>query len=173
MKHLVSILCFCLLFSLIGCSPISVRSDYDEEVDFSHYQTFKWMPHPKKSKKTVRKNSGLDRKIKNAVEEALLAKGYEIIDSGEADALLAYHVGIERHIRAPGVGYGYYGHRGRRFYPYGYKEGSLIIDVIDPELDQLVWRGAGTGSVGHPDGSVEKINEAVTKILEKFPPEQK
>lgn len=171
MKNLV-IGSLCLGFALVffGCSPISVRTDYDHEVDFRKYQTFKWMPYPEKRKKRgVSPNSLLDRRIRRAVERELEAKGYKLVGSGPADALLAYNVVVEKHVDVDHYGYGY-GYWGRRTYVRRYKEGTIIIDVVDPELKQLVWRGAAQGLVGHPEGNEERINEAMFKVFEKYPP---
>lgn len=77
----------------LGCAPIAVKTDYDRTIDFTNYQTFKWMPYPKKrGKNVVQKGSFEDVRIRRAVESELLAKGYQVKKSGRADALLAYHV---------------------------------------------------------------------------------
>ncbi|MFQ5648921.1 MAG: DUF4136 domain-containing protein [bacterium] len=158
----------CLALGWLSCSPISVRTDFDREANFSNYQTFKWMPNPQKRKKgSVPRNSLLDKKIRRAVERELEAKGYEIIERGKADALLSYHVGMQQRVEIDRYGYGYWH---RHVHVHRYKEGTIIIDVVDPEMKQLVWRGAAQGVVGHPEGNEEKINEAIAKVFEKYPP---
>ncbi|HEX9652733.1 MAG TPA: DUF4136 domain-containing protein [bacterium] len=173
MKSLFVVICLVAAASLMGCSPISVKTDYDHEIDFVKYKTFKWMPHPEKGgRDMVRENSLLDKRIRRAVERELTAKGYELIESGRPDALLAYHVGVRERVDVSTVGYGYWRgrFRGRSAYVDRYKEGTLIIDFVDPELQQLVWRGAATGVIGSLEESEERINESVTKIFEKYPP---
>jgi hypothetical protein len=50
-------------------------------------------------------------------------------------------------------------------------EGSLFIDFIDKNKDQLVWQGLGEGILSlDMDKKEEKINEIVTEILKKYPP---
>jgi Holliday junction resolvasome RuvABC endonuclease subunit len=50
-----------------------------------------------------------------------------------------------------------------------------IIDVIDMNKKELVWRGTGTGVI-NPNATVEErttnINNAVAQILAQFPPTQ-
>ncbi|MFQ5638886.1 MAG: DUF4136 domain-containing protein [bacterium] len=172
MKKAIQFLCLSLFFAAFGCSPISVKSDYDREVDFVHYQTFKWMPFPKgkRAQKTVKPNSLLDKRIRRAVESQLREKGYEMVRSGEADVLLAYHIGVKQRVDVSYVGYGYWRWPRGRVHAHRYKEGTLIVDMVDPNRKQLVWRGWAVGVVGNVEVSEEKINQSVTKILEKFPP---
>ncbi|MFQ6112719.1 MAG: DUF4136 domain-containing protein [bacterium] len=174
MKVLRFFLCFSLTLGLMSCSSITVKSDYDRQVNFANYQTFKWMPYPAKAgKSTVAKNSLLDKRIRRAVERELSAKGYEIVQTGKADAALAYHTAVRQKVDVSGVGYGYWRGwpRGRRVYVHSYKEGTLVVDIVDPDLKQLIWRGLATDVVDDPEESEEKINEAVKKILERFPPQ--
>jgi len=168
MKHSI-ILVAVSVFIFVGCSPISVKTDYDHEVNFTQYRTFKWMPFPENaSGRRVQLNSLVDKRIRRAVERELQAKGYEIIETGRADALLAYHVGVQKKVDVTSWGYRPWH---RRVHVHRYKEGSLILDVVDPRMKQLVWRGWATGIAGELNGSAEKVNEAVQKVLKKFPPE--
>lgn len=157
------------LFVVVGCSPISVKTDYDREVNFAQYRTFKWMPFPENdSGRRIKPNSLMDKRIRRAVERELQAKGYEIIESGKADALLAYHVGVQQKVDVSTWGYRPWH---RRTYVHRYKEGSLIVDVVDPRMKQLIWRGWATGIAGELNASEEDVNEAVQKVFKKYPPE--
>lgn len=159
---------FFLLF-LFSCSPISVHTDYDREVDFSGYQTFQWMPYPKDSKNAVPRSSLLDKRIRRAVEQELESKGYVIRERGRADALLAYHVAVRRKVDVSHVQYGYWWRR-RATYVTRYKEGTIVLDIVDPKRKELMWRGTAAGVVGSPEESAERIRNSVTKMLEKYPP---
>lgn len=72
--------------------------------------------------------------------------------------------------------YGYVG--GPRFGPRGVHverrtEGSLTLDIVDTRTKQLVWRGTAESSIDRdasPQERRERLQEAVSKILEKFPP---
>jgi hypothetical protein len=157
--------------ALAGCSSISVKTDYDHEVDFGKYKTFKWMPHSEKGGRgTVHENSLLDKRIKQAVERELTAKGYELIEAGRPDVLLAYHVGVRERVDVSETRYGYWRGRHGRAYVDRYKEGTLIVDFVDPEIKQLVWRGAATGVISSMEEKEERINKSVAKIFEKYPP---
>ena len=54
-----------------------------------------------------------------------------------------------------------------------YTNGTLIIGLFDAKTQEVLWHGSGTGKL-HEDQSpaerTENINNAVAKILAKFPP---
>jgi hypothetical protein len=55
-----------------------------------------------------------------------------------------------------------------------YDEGTLLIDVLEPGSQRLLWRGVGRAEVhriSDPAKREERLREAVAKILERFPPE--
>ncbi len=75
-----------------------------------------------------------------------------------------------------GHGYDYGGYYGRGYggggsYLRTYKEGTLILDFVDPETMQLIWRGWATFAFDDPDKAARYVNKAVKKILKKFPPQ--
>lgn len=161
---------WCLIAVIPGCSSIYVKSDYDHEVNFESYVTFRWMPVPKKrSRNSVPRGSLLDKRIRRAVENELQALGYEVTGSGRADILLAYHVNLQKRVEVSPARYGYWGWRPGHVHRY--KEGSIIIDLVDPQRNQLVWRGAAIGAIGSPNASQEKIAKAMAKVFEEYPPQ--
>jgi len=57
---------------------------------------------------------------------------------------------------------------------YQYEEGTLVIDIIDPESLMLIWRGVAQKVLPpHLDSDrIQKIvNEAVGQILYYWPPD--
>ena len=54
---------------------------------------------------------------------------------------------------------------------YDYKDGSIIIDIVDAAKKQLVWQGMGNKEIDKPAKDPEPvINSAVAKIMASFPP---
>ena len=161
----------------ISCSPIySVKYDYDTKTDFASLRTYDWLPIPAKA--------DIDRlnveRIKNAVNSQMAAKDLRKTPDNP-DFLIASHVGKKEKVRIADWGYGY-GPYGRYWGGYGgprgvdvykYEEGSLILDFVDAKSNKLIWRGsakAQTNTAKTPEKRQELIDEAVQKILEKFPP---
>ncbi len=55
---------------------------------------------------------------------------------------------------------------------YEYVQATLVLDVVDARTNKLIWRGWATGKLDHdpkPEAVQEYVNEAVEKILERFP----
>ena len=127
-------------------------------------------------KSALERNSLLDKRIKESVNSQLAAKGYTQ-EATNPDFLTLYHTGAEDKVNVTDYGYGYgrYGgwYGGGGVDVYQYKEGTLILDVIDAKSKQLVRRGFAQGTID-PDAPTEKrekrLNEAVSRMLANFPP---
>jgi hypothetical protein len=51
-----------------------------------------------------------------------------------------------------------------------YTQGSVIVDVIDPQTQELLWRGQGVANVSSDPGKyTQEMNQSVAAILKKFP----
>lgn len=173
-----------LLLAVLGaCSAIEVTSDYDPQVNFAGYHDYAWLPGQQPRTGDVRlDNSLLHDRIRNAVDKHLAAKGYKKMESSSPDFIIAYHLALQGRLNlttmnnygyAPGWRGAYAGGSGSTTYVHEYDEGSLVIDVIDPVKLHLVWRGTARAEVPQtstPEERTARIDQAVGKILEKFPP---
>jgi len=180
----------CLLFAS-GCAHLRVETDYDRDLDFSQFRSFTWLEPPvtiEPSESPIdelvdpfEKNSLLDKRVRQAVERELLARGYRRAPDGRSEFELQYHVILKDRTKIRSYSSGYYGYRG---YPYGYggslggvssydyKEGTLIIDIIDARTRRLAWRGWAVGATRKGYYTDEKVSEAVKAVLKHFPPER-
>jgi hypothetical protein len=170
------------LVALVSCSTVRVESDYNPQVDFSTLRSYAWMPDPPDvSSNPLLHNSILDGRIRSAVDRTLAGKGIRQVEVSQADFLVNYYVNLEQKIRVDTVpttsyGYGYggwYGGTASETRVQQYEEGTLILDVVDPEKDELLWRGSGSTRVSKktsPEAREKKIDEIVSKLLESFPP---
>jgi hypothetical protein len=73
-----------------------------------------------------------------------------------------------------GYGWGWWGFAGTETYVDQYEQGTLILDVIDAGSNKLIWRGSAAARVVDdktPEERTRRVNEAVEKILERFPPQ--
>ncbi len=155
--------------ALWGCSSISVNSDYDASTNFAALQTFSWVEELEEAPEDARQgNSLVTARIEEAVVRSLSAKGYRRVDVNTSPSM--------------GVSYGRRGHYGGMGVSAStadvreYTEGTLMIDIVDPGANQLIWRGTGQSRISEsktPEERTENINEAVEKILAQFPPEKK
>lgn len=170
----LALLALALLALSASCVPMTVQHDYDPDVDFSRYRTFTWMPVPENAE-TARTNlSGpfLEKRIKKSVVEALAEKGVSRTDDGP-DFLVAYYLNYKRttDVNVHHHGYGYWGPRTLDVTQY--KEGTLILDFVDPLTEELIWRGWSISALqtGHsPREEQQILDMAVSEILKRFPP---
>ena len=155
-----------------------VSSDYDETVDFNAYTSFSWMAQPDQVRGNLTRLGQLQEKIESAVEQNLVSHGFSKA-SEDPDFYVVYHAALEQQITGATIdtwGYGYRRPFRRAGVVYAdvtvdsYQEGTLIIDIVDAEKNELVWRGTAEGAVNTPQQAVEKIDEAVAQILTTFPP---
>jgi hypothetical protein len=167
-----------LVGGLSACSSISVNNDYDTSVDFALLKTWSWLPEAESAGMDAQGVMSLSgARIREDLEGGLIARGYPKVASG-GSFLVTFHTLIQQRIEAGAEPYGYgYGWRsGYAGAPLIYDEGSLIVDFIDPKSKTMVWRGLASGVVD-PSNSPEKreklIHEAVTKLLDQFPPKKK
>ena len=166
------ILVMALLIGLASCSPISVKTDYDREADFANYKTYRWL-RTREGKPMTAKNPLMAKRMRRAIEGELSAKGYHLVEDEKPDFLVAFYSGVRNKVDVTTYGYRYgrWGRwRGTAVAVDRYKEGTLIIDIIDSNEKELVWRGWASGTVENPNKAQETINKAVAKLLSKFPP---
>ncbi len=169
----IKILFVLFLFGFtISCSSIyDVKHDYDRQTNFSALKTFDWMQAPQRT----HANSLIVQRIKNAVNAELEAKGLTMTPNNP-DFLIAEYHGKKDQVQISDWGYGRshrYGYSPVGVTAYEYKEGSLILDFVDPESRKLIWRGSAKAqidSIDTPEKSEKLINVAVNEILGKYPP---
>ena len=135
----------------------------------------------------------LDKRIRLAVETQLAADVYQRVTSEAPDFLVGYNAAVAEKMevatmnyyygydagwgpgysRYPGVGYAM-DNIGTETYIYHFDEGTLILDIANPETRQLIWRGSAQAEVNlsdRQDRRDQRLKEAVRQILERFPPD--
>lgn len=121
-------------------------------------------------------NSLFDKRLKNAINTNLEAKGYSI-DTTEPDFVIIYHTGVQDKVNVTNWGYTY----GPYWGPWGesvdvsqYTEATLIVDFVDYVTKGIIWRGTAQKALStdpDPEKADETIQKAVDKLLLKFPPQ--
>ena len=167
---------------LSACGGIQVSTDFDPSTNFGGYRTFAWMAGSGEGDDPRVSGDLMDQRFRRAIESELVAKGMQKATSGQPDVFVGYQIALDDRIDYEtvntywGTGWGYRGvYRGvgtSRTSAREYTLGTLVIDVFDAARRELVWRGAGEGRVDQardPQERQERINEAVTEIMEDFP----
>ena len=160
--------------SFMACSNVGVKTDFDPDIDFTSYKTFAWLNIDSRQGEGTYANVELvDQRIKRAVDEQLTDFGYTRANNESPDFLVAYYTITNDKERAADYGYRYFGHSHRvnDVQVYQYDQGTLIIDIVDRKLNQLIWRGWSSQSLDNINPTENQIQKAVSQILNQFPPE--
>jgi hypothetical protein len=179
MKVIMSFLPVIVIVFAVGCSSITVKTDYDRNVDFSKFNTYRWAsgteinPNDELAKRPL-----VQKRLMSAVDQVMGEKGFKKADSGETDFVVLIHAGLKEKMQV--TDWGYHGWYDPWWGPYGgrvdvsyYEEGTLVIDVVDFRTKELAWRGTGTGIVRDYNTQEEMEDAALVvsqKILKGFPP---
>jgi hypothetical protein len=181
-----------ILAGLMGCAP-QVRVDTAQNVDFGRYQTYAWMePDVKAGQNPVYYNQIATQNVEQTIERALTQRGLRPAKR-RADLLIGYHFFVEQKTRTvtqnrgpvgmygPYYGWGRWGWRGWSPSWWGwnawgpmytqekYEAGTVVVDMVDAQTKQLVWRGWVENAIGNPSRINNQLAREVERITEKFP----
>ncbi len=172
---------YCIVGWAVGCAPtMTIDTQHEADVDFSTYHTWNWLPamgdqpvDPSVADPVVQ------ARIRNAIESELLARGFRKTPEN-ADCFIVYHAALTDHLsqttvddRYDNADYAEYTQNWEHGYTHEWQEGSLVIDILDSQTVKLVWRGSARAELtldATDEEKDERVNEAVKKMLKKFPP---
>lgn len=184
---LVTFISAILLLAACSSNKLSVKSDY-RGVAFDTLQSYRW--YDKAQPEDDKKIGELVRDtVKDAVDRELASKGLSKQPDGDVDFYVNFTITAETRVNIKeynvysGISEGFNWRRDTGFesamrseektdFVY-YREGSLVIDIIDPDSDKLIWRGVAskrlTGDLDREQRH-KLINQAVAAVLANFPP---
>jgi len=157
-----------LVITSLSCFAREIRVDFDHQVNFSQYKTYSWA-------KVDTPDPLWNDRVKEAVDRELTKKGWIEVPSGGDVSIVA--VGTTR--EKPTLRTFYDGFDGWMWggfadattYVENYTVGTLIIDMFDSKTKRLIWRGSASDVVsGKPEKDDKKLNQAVSKMFDQFPP---
>lgn len=177
---------FAVWLTTLSCATIQVNQDYDPATDLSGLKTFAWTSPTQPASGDPRIDNPLrDDRIRSAVERVLAQKGFTLSTAGTPTFMVRYQYLLYNRIDTGGggiqFGIGSFGSHGGIAIGTGtggragtVDEASLVIDIVAPTSDDLLWRGTGTERFKTYDDPVKAtaaIHTLVEKILAQFPPE--
>ena len=186
---------------LSACNSYNYYTAGLNKTNMSRYRSFAWVSPEGKTENKPTASAIADLKIKDAAVTSLTTKGLRMqqnnpdllvtytakVGLGSKTVYYPTYYGSGFY---PGFGMGFgWGYRpyyyggwggGYPFAYYGgltavdkehYKEGTLIIDLVDTRTHKIVWRGFGVGEVHrNPEKNVEDLPKVVGGILEQLQP---
>ncbi|MFT4032715.1 MAG: DUF4136 domain-containing protein [Siphonobacter sp.] len=175
-----------LLWFSWGCSSVNVEKS--KRANFNNYKTYAWMdPDIKAGKNPVYYNAIATQNVENTVDYTLNQKGLKKNDT-DPDIIVGYHFFVEQKTRTvanpapyygPYHGWGRWGWRGwapgwwgwggTTYHNERYRDGTVVVDIVDTKTHKLVWRGSVEKALGSPENISRNLAQQVNKILEKYP----
>lgn len=156
---------------------MSVSSHVQSGLDITKYHTYDWGPADAFPTGDLRLDSNpvFQDQVQGAVERHLAGRGLERSASGDPDLLVHYHANISERIDVNRTEreYGYCQGVDCDAWVIQYEAGTLVIDIVDARTKRLIWRGWAQDSVDgvldNPERMRRKIEEAVSRMLARFP----
>ncbi|MCU4176646.1 DUF4136 domain-containing protein [Carboxylicivirga sp. N1Y90] len=160
-----------------SCKPFEIITEIDPTVSFKEYNNFMMMQRLESEMMTPETK----KIVANAISSELSSRGYNetlspellvkvmVITQGKdavsLDRVNNFYWGSDTYNYGWGIGTGI-----NRVNYHSYKEGTVIIDIIDRDDKQLVWQSIATGAFkGSKKNSEKKIRKMIGKMFEQFP----
>lgn len=159
-----------------GCSSLSITTDHDPEADFASFTTYGFPEQDNHAPESL-----FDRAIRRSIDGEMSARGLTRTETNP-DLYVVFQASVNEVVTGATVdhwntgGWGWYGGWGggmgtSTVNVNSYNQGTLVVDMVDRDANQLVWRGIAEKSVDdQPTVDQDKINEVMAKLMEDFPP---
>jgi hypothetical protein len=173
-----TLLVLVVILGACGCVGPKVRTDFDPAADFTTFRTYAFAGMTDLNQGGVLNNSLFRKRLEEMVGQQLSSKGLRQVGLNEhPDLLVHYWVTIKEKqlVESTGPMVGPYGRRGYGgVTTYDYEEGTLIIDLMTPPKNELVWRGSIVSTLADSkEENMQMVNKAIAKAFEDYPPKSK
>ncbi len=162
-----------LLLVLPSLARLRVTTKAQPDFDVSSLETFAWgSAQQRPPGSPMAEGEHMDRRVRALVEEHLAKRGYRVIDREDSpDFLVVYRTatGDGSDAGRPNAqveGWVDLHHGGTSI---DYAQGTLFIDLQDPETEKARWSGWVVGVAPQPQDLRKKIDKAVKKLVAKIP----
>ena len=168
--------------ALIACATGTVQSaSWNPLYSFSGPGTYAWLPEAETDSSGVKSDPTVDQWIRSAIDTDLQGKGLGTADLGAADFAVGYQLttndGVSQKLTGSawndlGWGTSGWGAGGSAPLDVHRSAGTLVVLIFEVDTKELVWRGDNAMAAARADTTTRRqaVGEAVTQLLEKFPP---
>ena len=165
---------------LTGCASDAVI-DYDQAVRFGQYSSYYFEGRDDENVQSL-DASRIEKVLKRELEK----EGFTRADKNDqADLMVRYRIDEQRRVESYGprfgLGFGF-GHHPFRIggTHHGFtrareiREGELVVELVDPQRQQVIWQGRArrnlTESMG-PNERAQLIERVVRAMFDRYPPQ--
>lgn len=155
----------------LACSTLSTAVDYDHTVNWSQFHTFQLAGGTKDPVTFTQK------RIEDSISSQLTSKGWQAVTSNP-DILVYTHTVLTQQKQWNATSMGGWGYRGWGGMGGGMATatetnipiGNLVVDLVNPKTNELVWRGQASDQVSGNGEDKGKIDAAIAQLFKNFPP---
>ena len=164
MRSLSAVIAVCLVVFAIGCAPTNtiqqdVSYDYDVNADFNRMKTYQWVSMPA----TLRIEEFNRVRIREYVNTELGTRGLSLTEDNPDMFIAMFGGGYKAVDMTVLMDYEIY------------TVGRLKLAFFDAATSREIWWGETKASLAHdmtPEQKDQVTKDAVTRILEYFPPKR-
>ena len=169
-----------LVLALVGCvSPVRVDYDRAAAAKFQSYKCFAVDSRELGSNyQGIALSPIVDRRIERELNAVLKMRGFSD-ECATPDFRVAFNTAQKTVTELNDLGIGAAPYRRSAYHGYGgfsniqidqYQEGTFILDIIDMQSQELVWRGAYVKRLGWHAPTDAEIRAIIIETLAQFPP---
>lgn len=178
---------------ITSCGP-AVTTTKSNNADLSSYSSFAYLPNADVNMPDRKKNDQVNSLIIESVNANMMKAGYQL-DRENPDLLVLISTKVDKEIETDTdpvyATYGYYDRVNLRVSPYyndfyynnyvnyprvvgydtdtyTYKDGTLIIQLVDRKKNKTVWKGVSGTSV-YDGTTTNAMTNLVNEIFEEYP----
>lgn len=156
----------------LACSTMTVQTDYDHTINWSQFHTFQIAEGTKDPVTFTQK------RIEDGITTQLTSKGWQAVTSNP-DIVVYTHVVLSHEKQWNATSTGGFGYRGWGGMGGGMATatqttipiGTLIVDMVNPKTNEMVWRGTAQDQVSGTGADKGQVDQAMQKLFANFPPQ--
>ncbi len=182
-----------LLTLVMSCGP-RVTTKKPTNDNLSKYETFSYLPNAAIQMPDQAQNDNVNTLVIQQINERMMDEGYKL-DRSEPDLLVLVSTKVNERTETetdpvyarygaynrPGLRvnsyYNNFYYRGYNTVPtvvgydtdtYNYKEGTLIVQLVERSSKETVWKGVSSTSV-YDSGTTQAMTQLVNAIFDEYP----
>jgi len=172
MKKLIVAGALLMLLLTAAVQAGKVKVTYDKKADFSRYKTYSWdMGMP-----AIQPEA--DQYIKAHIDMILADRGWKLVkENPDVHVINFVTQDANTQVLTDSYGYGagdwyWRGMPGAATPSYDtYRKGTVVVDIVDMQSKQMVWRGSATETIVQDrDEMIKRFQKMMDKMWKDFPP---
>ncbi len=181
LRYILATLALVVAVALPASAKITL--DFDPNLDFSKFKTFAYIGGVENLVMMQLNPDLINTRVHRMVVRELEKKGLHEVNPGQnPDLVVRYWANSESQVDVAVMGnWGVYGPFIGSYWGYLYntviatnqRQGTLILDLIDPKTKSLVWRIYLVRKLSDPDKDWKKADEEFTEGFKSYPPSDK